>query len=116
MASLINALSALLFVYQLNAFFMTLRKKRIVGPNTVQALYSLLLLSVTYVSDRSRADAPSLCTRQHQPNTVQALYSLLLLSVTYMSDRSRADTLSLCTRQHQPTTAQALYSLLLLSS
>ena len=36
-------------VIQLNAFFMTLRKKRIVGPNTVQALYSLLLLSVTYL-------------------------------------------------------------------
>jgi hypothetical protein len=36
-------------VIQLNAFFMTLRKKRIVGPNTVQALYSLLLLSVTWL-------------------------------------------------------------------
>ena len=104
-------------MYQLNAFFMTLRKKRIVGPNTVQALYSLLLLSVTYVSDRSRADALGLYTRQHQPTTAQAPYSLLLLSVTYVSDRSRADAPSLCTRQHQPTTAHhALYSLLLLSS
>ena len=36
-------------VIQLNAFFMTLRKKAIVGPSTVQALYSLLLLSVTYL-------------------------------------------------------------------
>lgn len=36
-------------VIQLNAFFMTLRKKRIVGPNTVRALYSFLLLSVTYL-------------------------------------------------------------------
>ena len=36
-------------VIQLNAFFMTLRKKRIVGPAAVQAMYSLLLLSVTWL-------------------------------------------------------------------
>jgi len=36
-------------VIQFNAFFMTLRKKRIVGPTFVSVAYSLLLLSVTYM-------------------------------------------------------------------
>lgn len=37
------------FVIQLNAFNMTLRKKRIIGPKTTQAYYSIMLVSAFYL-------------------------------------------------------------------
>ena len=45
----INVLILAIFIIQLNAFNMTLRKKRITGPQTTQAFYSIMLGSALYL-------------------------------------------------------------------